>query len=390
MKKVYWILIPALLLTACAANATPTSIPTLVLDGNSNSSAPTQNTFQSSNGSVVASGIVVPAREAQLAFALAGTVIKVNVTSGDSVKTGDVLAELDSSAARLDVEQAQRALRELTSPAAIAAAEQAVVNAQIASDEAKKKVDSYQNRHATQATLDYLEAQLVLAQKALDQAQQAYNRTTGLSSADPARANATTNLYNAQQAYNRAQGNLNWYTNPPSENDVALANADLDSASAVLQEAQWYVAALKSEDIPTEATGAQLARLQQARDTLQASQDRLALMQLRSPISGVVTVVNVVAGEYALPGQVLVSVNDVENLQVVTTDLSERDVPKVSIGQTVNVLVEALNAEITGHVVLISPVADTLGGDVIYKTTIALDALPEGIRSGMSVTVQFE
>jgi len=34
-------------------------------------------------------------------------------------------------------------------------------------------------------------------------------------------------------------------------------------------------------------------------------------------------------------------------------------------------------------------VADTLGGDVIYKTTIALDSLPDGIRSGMSVTVNY-
>ena len=52
--------------------------------------------------------------------------------------------------------------------------------------------------------------------------------------------------------------------------------------------------------------------------------------------------------------------------------------------------VEALDVEITGTVESISSVAETLGGDVIYKTTIALDELPEGIRAGMSVTVQYE
>jgi hypothetical protein len=37
----------------------------------------------------------------------------------------------------------------------------------------------------------------------------------------------------------------------------------------------------------------------------------------------------------------------------------------------------------------ISPLADTLGGDVVYKVTIELDSLPEGLRAGMSAEVQF-
>jgi macrolide-specific efflux system membrane fusion protein len=77
-------------------------------------------------------------------------------------------------------------------------------------------------------------------------------------------------------------------------------------------------------------------------------------------------------------------------LQVETTDLSERDVPQVQIGQTVNVYVQALNENIAGHVVIISPISETLGGDVVYKTTIDLDAIPDGLRSGMSVDVQFQ
>ena len=84
----------------------------------------------------------------------------------------------------------------------------------------------------------------------------------------------------------------------------------------------------------------------------------------------------------------LVGISDIANLQVVTTDLSERDIADVSVGQNVTVSVEALNAEIKGHVITIASVASTLGGDVVYKTTIALDELPEGIRAGMSVTVQ--
>jgi multidrug resistance efflux pump len=390
--KLLLILVLAFTLAACGSNASAEPIPTVVLDNgttNTNTSA-TQSSPQVSNGDVVASGIVVPAQEAQLAFALAGSIKKVYVTEGNPVKTGDVLAELDNDFVQVEVDQAQRTLRELTSPAAIAAAEQAVVTAQKSYEDAQKKVDSINYRQANQSDIDYYKAQLVLAQKALDNAQDTYKKTNHLSSADPMRATATTNLYNTQRAYNTALANLNWFTDKPAENDVALANANLDSASAALQEAKWYLSELKGESIPSNATGTKLAQLQQARDNLKAAQDKLEHTRLLSPFSGIVTTVNTVTGEYVSPGQTLIVISDVANLQVVTTDLSERDVPNVNIEQNVTVFVDALNAEIKGHVTNISSVADTLGGDVIYKTTIALDELPEGIRSGMSVTVHYQ
>lgn len=390
--KLLLILLFAFILAACGSNASAEPIPTVVLDNgttNTNTSV-TQSSPQVSNGDVVASGIVVPAQEAQLAFALAGSIKKVYVTEGDPVKTGDVLAELDNDFVQVEVDQAQRTLRELTSPAAIAAAEQAVVTAQKSYEDAQKKVDSINYRQANQSDIDYYKAQLVLAQKALDNAQDTYKKTNHLSSADPMRATATTNLYNTQRAYNTALANLNWFTDKPAENDVALANANLDSAAAALQEAKWYLSELKGESIPSNATGTKLAQLQQARDNLKAAQDKLEHTRLLSPFSGIVTTVNTVTGEYVSPGQTLIVISDVANLQVVTTDLSERDVPNVNIEQNVTVFVDALNAEIKGHVTNISSVADTLGGDVIYKTTIALDELPEGIRSGMSVTVHYQ
>jgi len=390
--KLLLILLIAFTLSACGSGNPSTPIPTVVLDNGTSNNSTTQSAPQvsSNSGDVTASGIVQPVQDAQLAFALAGNVKKVYVAEGDQVKAGEVLAELDNALIQVEVDQAQRTVRELTSPAAIAAAEQAVANAQKTYDDAKKKSDSISFRHADNVTINYLKDQVTLAQHALDHARDVYKQTGGLSNVDPVRAQAATNLYNAQKAYNTALGNLSWYADPPSANDVALANANFDSASAALQEAKWYLSELKGESIPADATGAQLAQLQQARDNLKAAQNRLEHTHLLSPFSGTVTAVNIVTGEYVSPGQMLIAISDVTNLQVVTTDLSERDVTNVNVGQKVTVLVEALNAEITGQVISISPVADTLGGDVIYKTTIALDELPEGIRTGMSVTVQYE
>ncbi|MFZ5884910.1 MAG: HlyD family secretion protein [Chloroflexota bacterium] len=388
MKKINLLLLTALalLLSACGSSATPTPIPTLVLGGGDVTPAPRP---VSSAGNIIASAVLVPAQEAHLAFAAGGTVLKVNAKVGDRVTAGFILVELDDTLARLEVERAQRVLRELTSPAAVAAAEQAVANAQEAYDEAKKKADSLNRRFADNVTLDYLEAQVTLAQQALDFAREAYNRTRGLSSADPARAKAATDLYNAQKAYNTALANLNWFTEKPSDTEVARITADLNAASAALQEAKWYLAELKGEAVPAEASGAQLAQLQQARADLQAAQTRLAQTRLVAPIDGTVAQVNVIAGEYAAPGKVLIVLSNVDRLQVKTTDLSERDVTKVKVGDPAVILVDALNQEFGGTVISISPLASMLGGDVVYEVTLAFDEQPSGALAGMTADVTF-
>jgi hypothetical protein len=53
------------------------------------------------------------------------------------------------------------------------------------------------------------------------------------------------------------------------------------------------------------------------------------------------------------------------------------------------VLVEALNQTVAGQVSAIAPLADTLGGDVVYKTTIESDTHPAALRAGISVEVHF-
>ena len=398
MKKVsllVMLVMMALVLSACGSSAANQPIPTIVLDGGTPNVSATQNVQTvaqpaSSSGGVTASGIVKPVQDAQLAFALAGNIQKVYVAEGEQVKAGDMLAELDNTTTQVEVDQAQRAVRELTSSAAIAAAEQAIANAQKTYDDAKKKVDSISGRHADNVTINYLKDQVTLAQRTLDRARDGYKQTARLATVDPVRATAATNLYNAQQAYNHALSNLQWYANPPAENDVALAKADLDSATAALQESKWYLSELKGETLPSGATGAQLSQLQQARDALKAAQDKFEHTRLIAPFTGIITKTTVVAGEYVSPGQAIVALSDVANLQVETTDLSERDVANVAVGQNVTVLVEPLNKTVKGHVVTISSIADTLGGDVVYKTTIALEELPENIRSGMSVTVTYQ
>jgi HlyD family secretion protein len=85
--------------------------------------------------------------------------------------------------------------------------------------------------------------------------------------------------------------------------------------------------------------------------------------------------------------QVVVTLATLNALQLETTDLSERDITNVKRGDSVDISIEALNANVSGKVIGISPIAETVGGDVVYKVTIALDEQPKGLRWGMTAEV---
>jgi multidrug efflux pump subunit AcrA (membrane-fusion protein) len=379
------LLLPLVLAAGCGSiGGGPTPLPTVVLDVGSSPSTPGP-TF----GDATASGVVASANEAQLAFDQGGIVRAVHVALGDSVKAGEVLVELDGTAAQLELDQAQRVLREMTSPAAIAAADQAVAVAKQAQDKAQKKVVSLSYPRATEAFIDNLAAQITLARRELADASREFNNYEDEPKNDPDRARAELRYTNAQINLNKLTGNYNWYTGQPSEIDVALTQANLDAAVAAVKEAEWYATALRGEPIPPEASGTMLAALQSAKDAVVAAETRLQATRIVSPFGGVVGRVDVRPGEFAQAGQAVVLVTDLEHLQVETTDLSEVDLPEVAVGQPVMVDVEALGAQAPGRVLAIAPTSQTLGGDVVYQVIVALDEIPTGLRPGMSVTVAF-
>ncbi|MDP2777283.1 MAG: HlyD family efflux transporter periplasmic adaptor subunit, partial [Anaerolineales bacterium] len=86
--------------------------------------------------------------------------------------------------------------------------------------------------------------------------------------------------------------------------------------------------------------------------------------------------------------QVVLTLATLDKLQIETTDLSERDITRVKIGQKVNLSIEALDVTVTGKVIRVSPIAKTVGGDVVYPVTIELDKQPAGLLWGMTVEVQ--
>lgn len=129
-----------------------------------------------------------------------------------------------------------------------------------------------------------------------------------------------------------------------------------------------------------------IARAQALLDSAKATLD--AQSHLSAPFAGTVVSVDISPAETVTPGEVVIVLGDLSGYRIETTDLSERDVPSVKIGQDVNVFVEALGQEFTGEVADVSNISSTLGGDVVYKVTIDFDQQPEGLLWGMSADVE--
>ena len=369
--------------TACSTfgTGTPQALPTVVLD---QGSAPESPASGFTTTGVTASGVVAPAQETQLVFSLGGKIKTVNVSIGDLVESGQVLVEMEGqeeleaavSSAQYELDRAQQAIDDLVAEAEtrriqsmkdIITYEKAVRDAQYALD--NFTVPTYQADLDTVAALNLMKEQL-------DEARTAFEPYKFRPSSDPIREDLKDALDEAQAGYNAAVRRLQY-------------EYDLEVVEAQLRNALGDYEILSAGPDPGELTLAE-ARLSNARNQLAAAEAALRRLTLTAPFAGTVGDLKIHSGEWVIPGQAILVLVDLAHLRVETTDLSELDITTIEIDQQAVVLIKALGQEITGQVIQIWPLANTIGGDVVYKTIIELDSLPEGLREGMSAEVQFE
>jgi len=366
-------LLVAVVLTGCGGAPEPSPTPVL---------APPTPALpsRSMGGAVTASGEVVAARQAQMGFALAGQVDAVEVDLGDQVQEGDVLVSLESSTLQAGVAQAQAAvdaaraqLADLLSPPR--PEELAMADAAYASALAQyRKLEAGPTDEERRIAL----AALRKAEAALVQAQAAYDAIAWLE--EVAEMPQTLALQLATLDYEGALANYELVTRGALPEDLEAAWRNVKSAIAQVDK-------LKAGATPEQLAIAQAA-VTQAEAGLDTARATLNQSTLTAPFDGTVADLQVSTGQVVLPGQPVLTLADLSHLQVETTDLSERDVTEVQVGQEATVYVEALNADVAGKVARISPLASTVGGDVVYTVVIALEEQPDGVRLGMSVEVE--
>ena len=171
--------------------------------------------------------------------------------------------------------------------------------------------------------------------------------------------------------------------------DTTIQEARVREADANLLAAQVqynYQKRLGVDEVHIESAEADVARMQALLDSAKALLETQFL--LVAPFDGTIVSVDIAPAETVVPGQVVILLGDLSTYQIETTDLSERDVTSVQVGQPATVFIEALEEEFIGKVVDVDRISTTLGGDVVFKVTIELDGQPEGLLWGMSADVQ--
>lgn len=403
--QVVLILAAAAALAGCGTliKTPPPPVPTLVLDAQTEEAgaggAATLTPGDKTPSGVTASGVVKPGDQASLTTASGGRVAEVLVDDGDTVEAGQVLLRLSGSeklaavveTARYELLSAEQAQQALNRNAALerANAQLRLAQALQALDDAER-VRNYRNyRNGSDSSIESARADFILASDAFEHAQSNYNAVSGNDEEDVSRAGALSALAAARKARDRALANLNYLLAMPDELDVGEAEAELQAALAETASAKEEYERLKDGPDPDEWALSE-ARIQNAHAQLAAAEAALADLEISAPFSGTLAEVNIHAGEWATAGQPLLSLLDLSHMRVETSDLSERDVPRVAVGQAAEVYIEPLGLSIAGRVVEIAPLAESLGGDVVYTTTVELDEIPEGLRAGMSVEVTFD
>jgi multidrug resistance efflux pump len=347
----------------------------------------------------VGEGRLVPNQYVTLSFNTGGTVGEVLVAEGELVDSGQVIARLDQrdmyassvAGAELELVNATRALNDLEENAAVitAAAEKELADAREALRQAERSLENLIS--GSRATdIDSAAANVVLLKDELDRAREDFAPYENKPEDNLTRATLLSKLAEAQQRYDDAVRLLNNLEGSAGEIDVAVAEGSLSLAQAQLALAEEEYEKVKDGPNPDDLATAQ-ARLHAAETALAAAQAAFDDTELKAPFSGLVAQLNLKAGEQVAPGQPAAVLADFSEWIVETQDLTEIEVPRVSVGSEVRLTFDALpGLELVGVVESIGDLYVEKFGDVTYTAKIRLKESDPRLRWGMTAIAHFE
>jgi len=297
--------------------------------------------------------------------------------------------ELSVQAAQARIDQLERQVTQVRAQdpsAAVTAAQVEVERAQIALDDVQDEYNQALDRPwEDQEIRDAWAKQLEQAQLNARAAQ------ANLQSALDARRAHTLSLNVLAAQIEEAEVGLTQAEAARDSNDQTLAILAAQVASAELN-----LEALKANDNPYRdlATEEDLAQAEAllAKAELAVASLKLQLedTELHAPFAGTVVDVLVDPGDEAAPGQVVLVLATLDQLEAHTIDLTELDVANLAIGQPAEVRVDALPGQsFAGAVDEIGLQGQDYRGDVVYTVIVALTEEPDpALRWGMTVEVR--
>ena len=306
---------------------------------------------------VTASGEIKPRNYINLDANAMGPLTGIFVKEGEHVRKGQVVAQIEATQAKADVDAQQASIQSALADTAAAQANE------------KSMSDAVAN---AQATLEKSKASLEVAKLNLERASQLYK-----------------DKLIAKQDYDQKK-------------------ADYDTAEAAMAESQTHVDQSRSQMVQArQQVASSQRRVAQAQASLARMADVLQKYSVTAPLDGVVTDLPVKVGETVVPGiqnSAASTVMTVADMSVIVAEVQvdETDIVNVSLGQPAEITVDAVpNKTFKGHVIEIGETAILRSTGVAssssttssqeakdFKVKIALDNPPDEMRPGLSCTAK--
>jgi RND family efflux transporter MFP subunit len=328
-------------------------------------------------------GTLISMDEVDLGFKTSGQVLKINAEVGNVVGKGDVLAIIDDSSVRVQYTQAKRNLLELTSPAAIATAQEAVAAAQSSLATAQNQLAYLISPAVYRWELEVAESkqEITNLQAALEESPTDTDLKEKLKKAeaylDFAEDELKGNWYYYDENYlpnnftvwDKTSGTK--YIAAPTDADIAESRAGVTQAEATLQEAEYLYAVLTGAEIPADATGTGLSELEQAQLDLKEAESALEGTTLVSPINGTVMSIDMSIGD-TVGATAVITVADLSQ-QYLEVFLDESDWASIQVGYPTEVIFDILpDSTFTGSVTQIDPGLYTESGSSVVRAIVQL------------------
>ncbi|MBI5428613.1 MAG: efflux RND transporter periplasmic adaptor subunit [Nitrospinae bacterium] len=328
--------------------------------------------------------------DAELSFKIPGRVAERLVTEGEIVKTGQVVARLDSSelereaaVQKAGVRRAEAELQELLNGSRPEEIEQA----RAAADKARSYLEQLLAGSRPQEIAS-AEAEVERLKSETNNFKVEYERQgklveEGFSSRE--------RLDNARTRFETTAAQLKTAEEKSKLVKEGPRKEEIEQARAASKEADERFALVKAG--PRKETIEQArARLQQSKATLALAETRLGYATLYSPISGVTLSKNIEPGEYVSAGTPVVTAADLQDIWL-RAYIAETDLGRVKLGQKARVTTDTYPGKIyDGQVTFIASEAEFTPKNVqtekervklMYRVKITLSNPRLELKAGM-------
>jgi HlyD family secretion protein len=164
---------------------------------------------------------------------------------------------------------------------------------------------------------------------------------------------------------------------------LTTQNSIKDAQNAVITAEQTY-STISGSNKPLDVQAAELTVLQK-QNAYQKALNTLSDYTVRAPFDGVIAASDAKVGDSASSGTTLATI--ITKQKIATISLNELDAAKVKVGQKTTLTFDAFeNLTISGQVIDVSSIGTVSQGVVSYTVKIALDTQDDRIKPGMSVS----